>query len=78
MEMKSITDRLQLVHVEAKELELKMAEFKDGLRAQINSILSVRPPLKSRPVLLPPPSEQIPDLIDLDTNYEAVRTTQNN
>jgi len=42
--MKELTDRLQLILVEARELELKMREFREGLRAQVDSILTAPPP----------------------------------
>ena len=42
--MKELTDRLQLTLVEARELQLKMQEFREGLRAQVDSILSAPPP----------------------------------
>ena len=66
-EMKVLTDRLQLTLVEAKELEQRMAEFKDGLRAQISSILAAPPPL-TKPKPVAPTPEQVPNLIDLETS----------
>ena len=68
-DMKTLTDKLQLTLVEAKELEQRMAEFKDGLRAQINSILSGPPVIKQRTPAVTP-SQQVPDLIDLETSQE--------
>ena len=65
--MKSITDKLQLARIEAKELSCRMSEFKEGLRAQISSILSA-PPVRKPPS--PLVSERVPDLIDLESSHE--------
>ena len=62
-----MTDKLQLTLVEAKELEVRMAEFSDGLRAQINSILSGPPVLKPRTPAATQ-SKRVPDLIDLESS----------
>ena len=62
-----MTDKLQLTLVEAKELEVRMAEFSDGLRAQINSILSGPPVLKRR-TSAATQSKRVPDLIDLESS----------
>ena len=69
--MKSLTDKFQMTRVEAKELSCRMVEFKDGLRAQINSILSAPPARK------PPPVEHVPDLIDLESSQEHSALTTN-
>lgn len=53
--MKELSSHLQLLLVEATELEAKMNEFKGGLREQVNSILTT--PL--------PSTSTVPDLIDL-------------
>ena len=66
--MKVLTDRLQMTLVEAKELEVRMAEFSDGLRAQINSILSGPPVLKPRTPPTATQSKRVPDLIDLESS----------
>ena len=42
--MKELTDRLQLMLVEAEELDVKMKEFREGLREQVDSILGAPPP----------------------------------
>ena len=42
--MKEITDRLQLMLVEARELEIKMKEYRRGLKEQVDSILATPPP----------------------------------
>ena len=42
--MKELTDRLQLMLVEARELEVKMKEFRDGLKEQVDTILAGPPP----------------------------------
>lgn len=67
--MKEITDRLQSTLVEAKDLGVRMAEFKDGLRAQINSILSGPPARKPKTPVIPQ-TDHIPNLIDLDSGQE--------
>ena len=38
--MKELSSHLQLLLVEARELEGKMDEFRDGLREQVSSILA--------------------------------------
>ena len=38
--MKELSSHLQLMLVEARELEGKMNEFRDGLREQVSSILA--------------------------------------
>ena len=68
--MKVLTDKLQMTLVEAKELEVKMAEFKDGLKAQINSILSGPPMLKPRTTTITQTRRRIPNLIDLESSQE--------
>ena len=68
-EMKILTDKLQMIRLEAKELSCRMTEFREGLRAQINSILSA-PPARKPPPLPPTATEHVPDLIDLESSQE--------
>lgn len=49
--MKELSSHLQLLLVEARELEGKMDEFRDGLREQVSSILAT--PLTSTPTAMP-------------------------
>ena len=55
--MKELSSHLQLLLVEARELEGKMDEFRDGLKEQVSSILTT----PNTPV------NSTPDLIDLKT-----------
>lgn len=58
--MKELSSHLQLLLVEARELEGKMNEFRDGLKEQVSSILAT-------PITSPatPAKDPIPDMIDL-------------
>ena len=58
-----------MTRLEAKELGSRMIEFKEGLRAQINSILSA-PPARKPPPVPPTIPEHVPDLIDLESSHE--------
>ncbi len=42
--MKELTDHLQTMIEEVKDLDVKMREFRTGLRQQVDSILSAPPP----------------------------------
>ena len=79
-EMKILTDNLHKTLMEAKELSCRMSEFREGLRAQISSILSAPPARKAPPPLPPPPPaaaapQHVPDLIDLESSHEQTNNT---
>lgn len=56
--MKELSSHLQLLLVEARELEGKMNEFRDGLKEQVASILAT-------PITTAVAKDPIPDMIDL-------------
>lgn len=66
--MKELSSHLQLLLVEARELEGKMNEFKDGLKEQVSSILTT--PLPNPP----PATDSVTNLIDLGTTIWSVIT----
>ena len=49
--MKELSSHLQLLLVEARELEGKMDEFRNGLKEQVSSILAT--PLSSTASIMP-------------------------
>ena len=69
--MKELTDRLQLMLVEARELEVQMKEFKAGLKEQVNAILTT-PPHRS---IAFHQREEERDLINLEWSEEYTAGT---
>ena len=69
--MKELTDRLQLMLVEARELEVQMSEFKTGLREQVDAILTT-PPHRS---IAFHQREEDRDLINLEWSEEYTAGT---
>lgn len=60
--MKELSSHLQLLLVEARELEGKMNEFRDGIKEQVSSILTT--PFSSAAAK----EEPVADMIDLHHN----------
>ena len=69
--MKELTDRLQLMLVEARELKVQMSEFKTGLREQVDAILTT-PPHRS---IAFHQREEERDLINLEWSEEYTAGT---